>query len=155
MPCVDPSSMRSGNAAVSLARVSFLGVIECDLARCQAEAIAGGARRRLDPTPRRMVPVQHVVQGPGPRPRRKARDDVMGGRAMLDLLIRGGDVVTPQGVGRWDVAIEGERIVALGLPELGLEAGRVIDATGKIGGPGGIEPHTHLPRLISMQPEGN
>src|SRR2546426_5596764 len=77
MPCVDPSSMRSGNAADSIARVSFLGVIECDLARCQAEAIAGGARRRLDPTPRRMVPVQHVVQGPGPRPRRKARDEVM------------------------------------------------------------------------------
>src|SRR2546425_1693640 len=102
-----------------------------------------------------MVPVQHVAEGPGPRPRRRARDDVMGGRAMLDLLIRGGDVVTPQGVGRWDVAIEGERIVALGLPELGLEAGRVIDATGKIVVPGGIEPHTHLAHLISMQPEEN
>src|SRR2546422_586229 len=74
---------------------------------------------------------------------------------MLDLLIRGGDVVTPQGVGRWDVAIEGERIVALGVPELGLEAGRVIDATGKIVVPGGIEPHTHLAHLISMQPEEN
>src|SRR6266849_1725350 len=102
-----------------------------------------------------MVPVQHVAEGPGPRPRRRARDDVMGGRAMLDLLIRGGDVVTPQGVGRWDVAIEGERIVALGLPELGLEAGRVIDATGKIVVPGGIEPHTHLAHFISMQPEEN
>src|SRR2546426_48719 len=74
---------------------------------------------------------------------------------MLDLLIRGGDVVTPQGVGRWDVAIEGERIVALGLPEVGLEAGRVIDATGKIVVPGGIEPHTHLAHFISMQPEEN
>jgi len=42
---------------------------------------------------------------------------------MLDLLIRGGDVVTPQGVGRWDVAIEGERIVALGLPELASRRG--------------------------------
>ena len=29
---------------------------------------------------------------------------------MLDLVVRGGDVVTPQGVGRWDVAVEGERI---------------------------------------------
>src|SRR5712664_1273020 len=74
---------------------------------------------------------------------------------MLDLLIRGGDVVTPQGVGRWDVAIEGERIVALGLPEQGLAAGRVIDATGKIVVPGGIEPHTHLAHFISMQPEEN
>jgi len=24
---------------------------------------------------------------------------------MLDLLIRGGEVVTPSGVGRWDVAV--------------------------------------------------
>ena len=37
---------------------------------------------------------------------------------MLDLVIRGGDVVTPQGVGRWDVAIEGERIVARATEEL-------------------------------------
>src|SRR5262247_4053611 len=74
---------------------------------------------------------------------------------MLDLVIRGGDVVTPQGVGRWDVAIEGERIVALGLPEQGLQAGRIIDATGKIVVPGGIEPHTHLAHFISMQPEEN
>ncbi len=74
---------------------------------------------------------------------------------MLDLLIRGGDVVTPQGVGRWDIAIEGERIVALGVPEHALEAGRVIDATGKIVVPGGVEPHTHLAHFISMQPEEN
>src|SRR5882672_8560916 len=72
---------------------------------------------------------------------------------MLDLVIRGGDVVTPQGVGRWDVGVEGERIVALGLPEHGLQAGRVIDASGKIVVPGGIEPHTHLAHFISMQPE--
>src|SRR5213594_2993581 len=75
--------------------------------------------------------------------------------AMLDLVIRGGDVVTPQGVGRWDVAIEGERIVALGLPEHGLQAGRVIDASGRIVVPGGIEQHTHLAHFISMQPEEN
>ena len=63
---------------------------------------------------------------------------------MLDLIIRGGDVVTPQGVGKWDVAVKGERIVAVGLPEAGVEAGRVIDAAGKVVVPGGIEPHTHL-----------
>src|SRR5882762_2088901 len=96
---------------------------------------------RLDPAPRRVVP-----EGAG---------QPEGGLAMLDLVIRGGDVVTPQGVGRWDVAIEGERIVALGLPEHGREAGRVIDASGKIVVPGGIEPHTHLAHAISMQPEEN
>ena len=26
---------------------------------------------------------------------------------MLDLVIRGGQVVTPQGVGAWDVGVEG------------------------------------------------
>ena len=31
---------------------------------------------------------------------------------MLDLIIRGGDVVTPQGVGDFDVAISGENIAA-------------------------------------------
>src|SRR5438034_1082597 len=74
---------------------------------------------------------------------------------MLDLVIRGGDVVTPQGVGRWDVAVQGERIVAVGLPDPRTEAGRVIDAAGKIVVPGGIEPHTHLAHFISMHPEDN
>ena len=71
---------------------------------------------------------------------------------MLDLLVSGGDVVTPQGVGKWDVAVKGERIVAVGLPEAGVEAGRVIDASGKVVVPGGIEPHTHLAHFIAMQP---
>ena len=29
---------------------------------------------------------------------------------MLDLVIKGGQVVTPMGVGEWDVAIEGEKL---------------------------------------------
>jgi dihydropyrimidinase len=72
---------------------------------------------------------------------------------MLDLLIRGGKVVTPQGVGQWDIAVQSERIVAIAAPEAVLEAGRVIDATGKIVVPGGIEPHTHLAHAISMHPD--
>lgn len=74
---------------------------------------------------------------------------------MIDLLVRGGEVVTPLGVGRWDVAVEGERIAALLLPDARVEAGRVIDATGKIVVPGGIEPHTHLAHFISMHPDDN
>src|SRR5437879_2558277 len=74
---------------------------------------------------------------------------------MLDLVIRGGEVVTPQGVGAGDVAVQGERIVAVGLPAERWEAGRVIDATGKIVVPGGVEPHTHLAHFISMHPEEN
>ena len=32
---------------------------------------------------------------------------------MLDLIIRGGQVVIPWGVGDWDVCIQGKRIVAI------------------------------------------
>ncbi len=72
---------------------------------------------------------------------------------MLDLVIRGGQVVTPQGVGVWDIGVQGERIAAVGaLGEL-RDVGRVLDATGKVVVPGGVEPHTHLAHWISMQPE--
>ena len=64
---------------------------------------------------------------------------------MLDLIVRGGQVVTPMGVGEWDVAVQGEKIVAVAAPgALTDEVGRVVDATGKIVVPGGIEPHAHI-----------
>jgi len=60
---------------------------------------------------------------------------------MLDMLIKGGQVVTPSGVGNWDVGVEGERIVAVALPGVLPEEGAtVIDATGKIVVPGGVPP---------------
>jgi dihydroorotase-like cyclic amidohydrolase len=63
---------------------------------------------------------------------------------MIDLVIRGGQVVTPDGVGLWDVAVEGERIAAVAAPgTLPREVGRVIDATGKLVIPGGVDPHVH------------
>ena len=72
---------------------------------------------------------------------------------MLDLVIRGDRVVTPQGVGAFDVAVQGEKIVAVA------KAGtfgpqtthRLVDGSGRIVMPGGIDPHVHcssfLPRL--------
>ena len=65
---------------------------------------------------------------------------------MLDHLIRGGNVVTPQGVIQGDVAIKGESIVAVTAPGVLADAGvaRVIDATGKIVMPGGVDPHVHM-----------
>ena len=64
---------------------------------------------------------------------------------MLDLIIRGGRVVTPSGVGDWDVGIRGETIVAVSEPgAMDGEATRVIDASGRIVVPGGIEPHAHI-----------
>ena len=35
---------------------------------------------------------------------------------MLELLIRGGDVVTPEGVATCDIAVAGERIAAIAAP---------------------------------------
>ena len=50
---------------------------------------------------------------------------------MVDLLIRGGQVVTPSGVGNWDVVVQGEKIVAIAEPGTAVsEAARVVDATG-------------------------
>ena len=49
----------------------------------------------------------------------------------LDLVLRGGTVITPQGVGPWDVGVVGERIAVLALPgTLPTEGARVVDATG-------------------------
>ena len=62
---------------------------------------------------------------------------------MLDLLIRGGRVVTPQGIGDWDVGILGEQIVGVAAPGVLPEAARVFDAAGKLVVPGGIDPHIH------------
>ncbi|MEZ5817767.1 MAG: amidohydrolase family protein [Hyphomicrobiaceae bacterium] len=63
---------------------------------------------------------------------------------MLDIIIRGGDVVTPQGVVTGDVAVKGETIAAVTAPGVLADAGRVIDATGKIVMPGGVDPHVHM-----------
>ena len=71
---------------------------------------------------------------------------------MLDLMIRGAEVVTPHGAGRWDIGIAGEKIAFVGLPGERVEAARVIDAAGKIAVPGGVEPHTHLGDRITMRP---
>ncbi|MDP6550144.1 MAG: amidohydrolase family protein [Dehalococcoidia bacterium] len=71
---------------------------------------------------------------------------------MLDLIIRGGRVVAPWGVGEWDVAVQGEKIVAVAAPgTLTEDAVRVIDASGKIVVPGGIEPHAHIAAPIMGQ----
>ncbi len=64
---------------------------------------------------------------------------------MVDLVIRGDRVVTPQGVGAHDILIAGDKIAAVAAPgSLTVPDGaRVINATGKIVIPGGIDPHVH------------
>src|SRR6202048_704000 len=72
---------------------------------------------------------------------------------MLDVIIRSGDVVTPQGVARCDVAIAGETIAAITAPGTLQSATRVIDATGHIVMPGATAPHVHLHR-VWIKPDG-
>src|SRR5207245_3286092 len=64
---------------------------------------------------------------------------------MLDLVVRGGLVVTPEEVGERDIGIQNGSIVAIATPgTLPTEAARVIEAQGHIVLPGGIEPHAHI-----------
>lgn len=71
---------------------------------------------------------------------------------MFDLLIKGGQVVTPQTVAEMDVGIQGEKIATVGWPgTLAADAGRIIDARGKIVMPGGIEPHAHIGIPVPQQ----
>ena len=65
----------------------------------------------------------------------------------LDLVIRGGTLATAQKTFRSEIGIEGERIAAIGE---GLSAKRVIDASGKLVLPGGIDSHCHIEQLSSM-----
>ena len=62
----------------------------------------------------------------------------------LDLVVRGGTVVTASSHHRADVGVRGDRIVQIGGE---MAADREIDATGKLLLPGGIDMHVHLTSL--------
>src|SRR5215471_7967073 len=73
---------------------------------------------------------------------------------MLDLLVRGGRVVTPDAVAVLDIGVQDGRIVSLTAPDTTpTEANRTVDASGLLVVPGGIEPHAHLAHYISMRTE--
>ena len=74
---------------------------------------------------------------------------------MFDLIIRGGDVVTPQGVVCCDVAVASETIAAIAAPGTlpADSAKRLIDATRHIVMPGGIDPHVHM-HHVWIKPDG-
>jgi dihydropyrimidinase len=65
---------------------------------------------------------------------------------MLDLIVSGGIAVMPGGTTAVDIGVAGEKIVAIGAPGGLGSAGaaqRVVDATGQIVIPGGVDPHIH------------
>jgi dihydropyrimidinase len=62
---------------------------------------------------------------------------------MTDLVIANGTVVLPEGPRRADVLIRGETILDIVDPGTG-RGETMVDATGKIVLPGGVDPHVHL-----------
>ncbi len=63
---------------------------------------------------------------------------------MLDLLITGGTVVLPNGAAVVDVGVQDGRVAVVAAPgTLPDDAVDILDATGRIVTPGGIEPHIH------------
>jgi dihydropyrimidinase len=61
----------------------------------------------------------------------------------MSVLIKNGRVLTASGDSICDIFIEGETISAVG-KNLNVQANQVLDASGKLVFPGGIDPHVHL-----------
>lgn len=62
---------------------------------------------------------------------------------MRKILIRAGTLITASETIQADILVEGEKIAALG-DNLPAEGAQVIEASGKLVMPGGIDPHTHF-----------
>ena len=74
---------------------------------------------------------------------------------MHDIVIRGGEVVDGTGAGprRADVAIDGDRVTAVGEVDGG--ARRVVEAEGRLVTPGFVDIHTHLDAQLFWDPAGS
>jgi dihydropyrimidinase len=64
------------------------------------------------------------------------------GTTMKKILIKNATLITASETFRSDLLIEGEKIAALG--KFDVSDAEVLDASGKLVMPGGIDPHVHL-----------
>jgi dihydropyrimidinase len=64
----------------------------------------------------------------------------------FDLVIRGGTIVTAEKTLRADIGIQGEKIAAIGAS---LSGKTILDVTGKLVMPGGVDSHCHVEQLSS------
>jgi len=64
----------------------------------------------------------------------------------FDLVIRGGTVVTAEKTLRADIGIQGEKIAAIGIS---LSGNSILDVSGKLVMPGGVDSHCHVEQLSS------
>jgi len=71
------------------------------------------------------------------------------------ILIRGGRVVTSEQSIDADVRVVGERIARIAPSISRTSADQVIDASGLLVLPGGVDPHVHLSRRPSLPPEAH
>lgn len=63
---------------------------------------------------------------------------------MIDLLIRNGQVVTPEAILRADIAVQGGKVLAVGAWGAFAHAKEEFDAEGKLVLPGLVDPHIHM-----------
>jgi dihydropyrimidinase len=70
---------------------------------------------------------------------------------VLDLVIRGGHIITAEGEFDADLGVVGERIAALAAPGTLSEARRTIDAAGLLLLPGLVDPHVHMGHRIFLE----
>src|SRR4029453_4317613 len=61
----------------------------------------------------------------------------------MKVLIKNGNVVTAVDNYNADILIEDEKVAVIGR-SLDMQADKIIDASGKLVIPGGIDPHTHM-----------
>lgn len=66
----------------------------------------------------------------------------------VDIVLRGGTIVTPEGLITGDLAIAGQRILSVGHP-VG-QAKAEIAAQGKLILPGGVDTHAHIEQMSGM-----